>query len=750
MPEVNEHPSVEQTSDPVLGAVCSTLGGILSGGIDVHRCNAAKALGRIGGDASVQPLVAALLDEDEDVRTDAAHALLELADPRAGQQLYENLLGDPCTEVKLAAIGTLAKLQDKRVIPLLRRLVRERDSEIVWDEREFFESGWDDWVEVQMIAISALAEMGAAEAVPDIVAAIRDEEAQDITETAFKALVRMGATGIGALADFLNEKTTRPRRRAAAVLAASELEEVQEYLPLVFSDDSPEVRMAALRARAGAFPADVWLVAMLNDPSADIRAETVGLATGLLFSELWALIDDPSPNVQAAVIQAVSKSEDMPTSKEILGKLGEKLHSRSAQVSGAAGYALAILAPEFAMKELISTLGNKDLPVKTRLGALNALKEISDDEVVAAIVPLIADEQRQVRFAAIAALADLATADAIWPNLAGDTLLATLSDADDSEADDEAPVETAEPADEAEEETSEDEMENASETTGPAEADPLSDDSFPTSTIASILEDPSEFSPDTNKFGEEIELTSEDMERLAIARNVKGKKKVSSEPEVPADIDARRFAAKVLGLLDHQDVALALVAGLGSDDPEIEMAAANSLASIALRNKQLPDAVTAALADRLDGATRDMKLPLLRALAMCADENVIDRLSENLDDEDSFVRAETIRTISRISNGGIDFEPYLTDPDSTVRFCAASAIADVGGPRAIEDLVEFALSFEGYHGRETARLLRTLDADRASAGFLDILGDPDQRRVWAVAIEALEELNQKQTTTPLS
>ncbi len=86
--------SAGSKNGPALELVCQTLGGILSDGIDIHRCQSAKALGRIGAPVAVQPLIKALLDEDEDVRTDAAEALCELAHPQAGEQLLENLLGD--------------------------------------------------------------------------------------------------------------------------------------------------------------------------------------------------------------------------------------------------------------------------------------------------------------------------------------------------------------------------------------------------------------------------------------------------------------------------------------------------------------------------------------------------------------------------------------------------------------------------------------------------------------------------------
>ena len=60
---------------------------MLREGIDIHRCEAAQALGRIDRPAAARALVDALLDEDEDVRTDAADSLARLAPLEAGLQL---------------------------------------------------------------------------------------------------------------------------------------------------------------------------------------------------------------------------------------------------------------------------------------------------------------------------------------------------------------------------------------------------------------------------------------------------------------------------------------------------------------------------------------------------------------------------------------------------------------------------------------------------------------------------------------
>ena len=87
----------------VQDAVLFKLTELLQSGVDVHRCAAASALGCLGDPRSVEILIEALLDEDPDVRTDAAAALAERPDSRAVDQLMENLVGDPCAEVKISS-----------------------------------------------------------------------------------------------------------------------------------------------------------------------------------------------------------------------------------------------------------------------------------------------------------------------------------------------------------------------------------------------------------------------------------------------------------------------------------------------------------------------------------------------------------------------------------------------------------------------------------------------------------------------
>ncbi len=710
--------------------VCQVLSGILSEGVDVHRCLAAQALGRIGAPTAVQPLIEALLDEDEDVRTDVAEALSELADPRASEQLLKNLLGDPCTEVKLAAIETLANLKDRQVIPWLRRMVKGRDEEIVWDEEEFFSSGWDDWVDLQIKSVDALAVLNAGEAVPDIVAAMHDEDAQDMTEAAFNALARMGSTGIEALVGFLDEDSTRLRRRAAAAVAGSDAPEAAEPLTHALADPAAEVRLAAMRTLANRIPSDTRLATLLDDSNDAIRAEAVHLFGGYHPDRLRGLLDDASTTVQAAALTVFAETKDLSADKFLLKALRKKLIDETAVVAASAARALATVAPQAAVDDLIPLLGDTGRPVETRLGMLQGLATAGGERAVAALIGVIDDEERAIRLETMSALARLSGADAVWPNAAGGALLSALRGVYEPEVGDDT-VATSEALPE----------KNRVAEPVPADEDEEDTGVFPTSTLGAILDDVPEARETLGLSEKGLELTPGDMERLALAKQIKSKKRVPLMPKVVVHEDIRRFAARMLGDLNQADVVQELAVALTEDDDEVRLAAADSLARIGAHLKPYPRAVAEALMAAAETSGREVHLMTIRALANCEGEDVTDMLRARLDDDDPFVRSEAVRSLSKSGAVGPEVEPLLDDPDASVRLSAAEAIAAAGGGRVVDLLVEFAFSFEGYHGRQAARLLRNLDAAKASALFIDVLRDAERKRTWSVAIEALEELN---------
>jgi HEAT repeat protein len=203
----------------------------------------------------------------------------------------------------------------------------------------------------------------------------------------------------------------------------------------------------------------------------------------------------------------------------------------------------------------------------------------------------------------------------------------------------------------------------------------------------------------------------------------------------------RRIAARVLGNLTHEDVARALAGCLADDDTEVRRTAADSLARVADRLDPFPAEVVDALLERLSDSDRELRLSTVRALGAAGNQAAIVALIDRLGDDDGFVRIEAVRALSRTRAGGREIEALLDDSEPGVRAAAARAVAESGGTRATELLVDFAFAFGGHGRREAGRLLRKLDRTAASERLLDVLDDQRHKRSWQIAIEALDELH---------
>ncbi len=715
---------------------CETLAGFAREGVDVHRCYAVQALGHIGRNDDVPVLIGCLLDEDEDVRSDAATALARILDPRAAPQLLDNLIGDPCGDVKTAALSALTAMNYTEVVPWLRRLVVARDGEIAWDDDEFFAGGWDDWVDLQLKAIEALGTFQEAAAVPDILAAIDDEDGQDVTEVAFRALPRMGDAGLNALIAFLDDRNVRRRRRAATVLAGLPAGVANDAVIKSLKDPEAEVRMAAVRILAQKNAADPRLVPLmqLGDPGS--RAEVIGLIGAANADKLPALLDDDYVAVRAAALAAMAQVP--PTAIAPTDPLRAKLHAHARHdepaIAAAAAPALARYYPED--RAVLAEIADEtSRPAEVRLAALSALAGSPDDRTVRLLIDAVGDEDRRVRLATMTALADLANGSESFAGQATETLLAALrgelvaepepeEEAVDLPANDDATVEDASAGDTA----AEDDAEDA--------------DAFPTSTLDTILSPAGEaIAVDSEDDGETL-LSPEDLEYLGLVGKGPKKRKIDIKAALAPHQDVRRFAARVLGDVAQDGVAEALADQLGAEDKDLVLAAADSLSRLAAKRHGLTADMTEALLGQLRGqANRDARVLLVRALGYGNYALAAQTLINGLADTDAFIRMESLKGLARNGDEGTGIARFLDDPDSAVRLTTAQIIAARKDAGDVPLLAGFAFKEEGYHGRETARMLRGIDADAATDAFLDALGQDERRRFWQVAIQALEELH---------
>ncbi len=705
-----------------------TLSEILTSGIDVHRCAAARALGVVASGTARDHLVAALLDQDPDVRVDAATALAELADPASATQLLENLMGDPEGEVKKQAIRALAAMGNPQVVPILRRLVVNRTEDIYWDEEEFYSDGWDSWVDVQLLAIEKLGELGDVDAVPMILQALGDEEGQNVESVALPALARMGAEGAAALADLARTGRELTRLRIARALATADNADAGVLEALLLADEAPAVRIATLQG----LPADdPRLEGMFDDASAALRAAVLRHAGAHFPGRVAAALDDTSPEVAIAALDVVAANPKLFDSKEIRARVKARIADDPGVASAAALAWIALRGPG-GVKGFRKVLTRPELPLEYRLGVVRAMRAAGP---VAAeyLVAAVGDQERQLRLDAMTALADLAATDKAWPNPAGEALLAALRG--ELVPAPEEPDEEVEAAFDAEMEPESPEK--------IAEEEAEIEDTLPLkaeggSTLDAIL------NPAPVELAEPVEPAEPDPElehlqevagRSRFARN-----KVSLEVKVAPWQDVRRFAATLLGNVARAGVIEALLAALEDEDAEVVTAALTSLAELGARMGSLPEDVMGPVADMLATGFDAAKPLAVRLLAYVEDADADEWLETLLTDEEDFVRLEAVRALDLRGQAPEALEPLLEDTYPGVAEAAARALARHRGPEVITQMVAFACSRDGTYRSDVATWLAESAPVEAMQGFIDLLADETRKRSWLVGIDALAVL----------
>lgn len=716
-----------------LPGIISALSDQLRDGVDVHRCAAAKALGKIAEPDTADVLCEALLDEDPDVRTDAAAALGQLNDETTAEKLLDNLIGDPCCEVKISAIDALVSMRYEPVVPLLRRLVAGRDEEIAWDDDEFHAGGWDDWLDVQLAAIRGLGELGAAEGVPEILVAFDDEMGQDVSEHAIAALRQLGETGADALTRLFAGGDTRLRRRVASAIGTISLKTLEALRNRCLKDDSVDVRRAAALGLAATDPGDERLADMFADRDAELRRQIVERCGSSFPEKTRQLLEDRVPAVKCAAFRVVA---DNPELFEVEG-FAEVIRSNVGGhplVSGEAAKAWTALVGERALAPLNTSFSDTEQPVSFRRLLIEALRRL-EGTAVDVLAKAAGDDDRQIRIDTLTALAGIAETESPWPGPAGEVLLAALNgelvsppvEEDKAEGADTDKVTTADPGAESSAEEDEDHTEPQAEKT---------------STLDVILTG----SDDADELQErepkpEFELTDEGRRLMELAeRRAISKKKVSLEVEVAPYQDVRRFAAQLLGDIADAAVAESLVAALEDGDGELRRAVLSSLALVGEGIGRLPDEAFDKLIGVLEQDAQELRMLAVRALAAVQSENASQRLHDLLSDEDIHVRLEALRGLDRRGEIGVGVEALLKDGYPGIRLAAATALAHAQGADVVDALVEFAFADDGMYRHEVGKLLRDIAPQDGAARFLDVLADESRRREWLVAIDALGDI----------
>ena len=377
---IGREESVEPLCDTLLDTACRQ---------DVREA-AAEALGNIASLAGVKSLSLALRHRtaEFDTRKAAAIALAKIDAPEAYAALVEGLGHQDHTIRELAASAVGLASRGKEAVEQLIRLAEDRFPEVrlatvysmslLVDERTVSSlvSLLNDHNEkVRQVAAEALGKFG-NEPIPAVCQWITNEEAE--LETRVSAIEALGFIGTPAIVEHAVSCFTFPEHqlRAAAVqsLTKTRFPGVVPHLVKATSDEWPTVRAPALDglttiARAKARP---HLVKALHDRARDVRRVAIAslykLRTPGVASDLLVTLDDKDFEVRRDGAKA-------------LGQLGDPA----------------------ATARLVVSLD--DVNSHVREAAVRALAAIGDEETVEHIVVALADPEPDVRWAAAEAVA---------------------------------------------------------------------------------------------------------------------------------------------------------------------------------------------------------------------------------------------------------------------------------------------------------------------------------------------------------
>jgi HEAT repeat protein len=363
------------------------------------RAQAAEALGRIGDEHAVEPLVTALKDDDSDVRQEAAEALDRFGwQPKdeSEQRLYfvAKKDWDKCVELDGETVAALiGVLRDKN--PQVRRKAAEALGQIENPAlKPLVATLRDDKSEVRNKASEALVAIGGLGVIQPLIAALEDKHFYT-RETAAESLGKIGdECAVKPLVAALGDTYWKVRERAAEALGRIGDGYAIEPLFAMLKDEDSDVRQKAAEAldRFGWQPEDedeqqLYFIAKKDwDRCVELNGTTV--------KALVNVLEDKNPQVRKKATETLVRIGGLRTVEPLIAALK---HDNS-DIRKEAAETLGKIGDSQAVKPLIAVLSDRNRSV--REAAVEALVKIGSLHTIGPLVDALKDRDSDVREAA--------------------------------------------------------------------------------------------------------------------------------------------------------------------------------------------------------------------------------------------------------------------------------------------------------------------------------------------------------------
>jgi HEAT repeat protein len=394
----------------------------LKSGPPPDRALAAERLGLLGDLEAVPPLMDALSSgSDTTIKVNAARSLGRLRDRRAVDALI-SAAGSGEADVKVAALESLGAIADHNSTDALFAATTDEDPAVrdaaikslaalgISVDRLSSDAASPNW-QVRVATLTTLARLGDRRGVPIAAAALKDPDPRVRAESA-KTLSKLGDTAgteplIGALSDPSADV------RVQTTLALGMLKDARALGPLtsLLNDRDPRVSLAAAEslARLQDPRARKVLVSSLSNPDWRVRARAAQVLARVsdegiddqTLRPLASTLSDKDPVVRFYAAEALVSSGGK-AAPHLLGLLGGERESERDR----AMRILVRIGPP-AVDSLLAIVQDRSRPVETRAMAAQALGQIGDPRAVKAVASLLKDERLGVRRNAALALSQM-------------------------------------------------------------------------------------------------------------------------------------------------------------------------------------------------------------------------------------------------------------------------------------------------------------------------------------------------------
>lgn len=391
----------------------------------IDRVRAAERLARLGDIKAVEPLIDALTNAKEfQVRIKAAEALGSLRDRRAVDALVTASRASE-SQVRVAAVAALGLIADHTGAEAL--YVAARDDELTVREAavhslsalgisiekvspDLSSSNW----QVRAAAVMTLARLGDPNAVPLIIASLKDRDARVRSEAARTLGVFGTASATDALIDALHDQSADVRVEATFSLGMMKDSRALAPLTSLLTDLDPRVSLAAAESLARLKDPRGTRVLIDSLSSTDWRVRS--RATQVLsrvaregsleqaVGPLAAALADKDPVVRYYAAEALTGigARAVPALLEGLRAHRESDRDRAARVLWRIG------AP--AVDPLLIVLQDKGSTPETRAASARTLGMIGDRRAIKGLAVVLKDERYFVRQQAAIALGQMGDA----------------------------------------------------------------------------------------------------------------------------------------------------------------------------------------------------------------------------------------------------------------------------------------------------------------------------------------------------